>query len=164
MPPPLCANSGTYFFTVTRINNFSFSVSFPTQVLAAAATVGRELPFQRYVTSGTDIIGMTIRENHYFFNLQFHAVFSKEHKQLPEKWRKKGQLRQCWICNFRCFFHASFTVVSSHHRNFSGNNSANSHEYRIFILTSASQSGNCSPASYRWIVRMSQERSSAIWS
>ena len=85
MAPPLCADSGMYFFTVARINNLGFLVSVPTQVLTAAVTVGREFPFQCYVASGTDIMGMTIRENHYFFNLQFYAVYGKEYKQLPER-------------------------------------------------------------------------------
>ena len=151
-----------YFFSVTGIDNLSFSVTIPTQVLATAVAVGHEFPFQRYVTSGTDVVSMTIREHHYFSNWKFHAVFCKVHEQMPEKRRRKGYIRRCVLRNSRRFFHAS-PAAYSHHLNSSGNKSANSHEYRTFIFKSSFQSGNCSPASYRWIVRMSQERSSAIW-
>ena len=143
-----CASLGMYFFSVTGIDNLSFSVTIPTQVLATAVAVGHEFPFQRYVTSGTDVVSMTIREHHYFSNWKFHAVFCKVHEQMPEKRRRKGYIRRCVLRNSRRFFHAS-PAAYSHHLNSSGNKSANSHEYRTFIFKSSFQSGNCSPASYR---------------
>ena len=119
-----------YFFSVTGIDNLSFSVTIPTQVLATAVAVGHEFPFQRYVTSGTDVVSMTIREHHYFSNWKFHAVFCKVHEQMPEKRRRKGYIRRCVLRNSRRFFHAS-PAAYSHHLNSSGNKSANSHVQKL---------------------------------
>ena len=79
------ANSGMYFFAIARIDDLGFFVTLPTQTLSAAVTERHKFTLHGYVASGTDIIGIAIREHHYFFNWKFHAVFRKAHEKMPEE-------------------------------------------------------------------------------
>ena len=58
--PPVCVNSGVYFFSIAGMDNLGFSVTSPPQVLATTVTIGHEFPFQGYAASGADIVSMTI--------------------------------------------------------------------------------------------------------
>ena len=79
-----------YCAVLSRIDFSGFFVAFPAQVLAAPVAEGHEFTFHSYVTSGADIIPISVRENHHFRNRHLQAVVGKDRQKVPEKCRMEN--------------------------------------------------------------------------
>ena len=68
-----------YNVMLSRIDLSGFFVAFPSQVLAASVAEGHEFTVHGYMASGTNVIPVSIRENHHFRNRHLEAVAGEEH-------------------------------------------------------------------------------------